>query len=118
MLIEHNVNIIADSMDFRDFAAASERIMAMITTLATLLFTATMATALLSLAWDLTRPLCDPYANDAELRARAEARRIAALPRTARTFGRAARPVVTRLPVVKPAAVIRRPSLPALAAAA
>jgi hypothetical protein len=118
MLIEHNVNIIADSMDFRDFAAASERIMAMITTLATLLFTAMMATALLSLAWDLTRPLCDPYANDAELRARAEARRIAALPRTARAIGRAAPPTVVRLPITATAPVIRRPSLPVFAAAA
>lgn len=90
----------------------------MMTTLATLLFTAMLATALLSLAWDLTRNLMDPEADGAWAGARAEAARIAALPRARQPL----RVIVGNGQLAKgPSAVstpLRRPQRPALAAAA
>ncbi len=95
----------------------------MMISVATILFTAMMATALLSLAWDLTRQLADPDANHATLLARAEARRIAALPRVRQPLR-----VITGLDsvAVVPAGLgsarqsvsVRRPMQPAFAAAA
>lgn len=90
----------------------------MMTSLATFLFMLLLVTALVSLAWDLTRPLIDIAEDENVTRARAEAARIAALPRSAqpvRGIGRAAVPV---LPAAPAAATVRRPLRPALAVAA
>jgi hypothetical protein len=94
----------------------------MMTTLATLLFTAMLATALLSLAWDLTRELTDPEADDVLGSVRAEVARIVALPRSIqvarqplRVIGRAAQPMAVPATALAP---VRRPMMPAFAAAA
>lgn len=103
--------------------ASARRVVAgmtmMLTSVATMIFTVMMATAIASLVWDLTRHVRDPadQADNVREAARAEARRIAALPRTvraARGLGVAARPVRVYHPVAAPV----RLSRPTLAAAA
>jgi hypothetical protein len=98
----------------------SKRVMMMIS-VATILFTAMMVTALVSLAWDLTRRLADPDAQDGLASVRAEAARIAALPRARQPFrviDGTGQPVRTAALPTLPLAPVRCSARPALAVAA